>query len=105
MRGTLASMTVVMLAGIGSGIAVSDAAAGALPKVEASTTASGLVENTAMRRYYRRHGYVTEVPGERAVVVPREPAVVVVRPTNCGEFKYWDGMTCVDKRYTERHFK
>jgi hypothetical protein len=96
MRGTLASMTVVMLAGIGSGIAVSDAA-GALPKVEASTTASGLVENTAMRRYYRRHGYVAEVPGERAVVV--------VRPTNCGEFKYWDGMTCVDKRYTERHFK
>ena len=26
------------------------------------------------------------------------PAVVPVRPANCGEFRYWNGATCVDAR-------
>jgi hypothetical protein len=104
MRNVLASLTVVMLAGIGSGFAVSDAAA--LPKVEASKVDSGLAENIGWRRDYRRYGHVAVAPRERyyrrhgtVAVEPSEPVVAVLGPGSCGEFKYWDGTTCVDKRY------
>jgi hypothetical protein len=110
MRNVLASLTVVMLAGIGSGFAVSDAAA--LPKVEASKVDSGLAENIGWRRDYRRYGHVAVAPRERyyrrhrtVAVEPSEPVVAVLGPGSCGEFKYWDGTTCVDKRHMERHFK
>ena len=109
MRSILASLTIVMAAGIGSGFAVSDAAA--LPKIETSKITSGLVEDIGMRRYYRRHGYVEVQPRERysrrhgtLAVEPRE-RVAVLRPGSCGEFKFWDGTTCLDKRHMERHFK
>jgi hypothetical protein len=48
-------------------------------------------------RYYRRHATVA--------VEPAAPRVAVLAPGSYGEFKYWDGTTCVDKRYMERHFK
>jgi hypothetical protein len=109
MRSILASLTIIMLAGIGSSFAVSNAAA--LPKIETSKVASGLVEDIGMRRYYRRHGYVAIEPRERysrrhgtVAVEPRE-RVAVLRPGSCGEFKFWDGTTCVDRRHMERHFK
>ena len=109
MRSILASMTVVMLAGIGSGIGVSNAAA--LPKIEASKVDSGLAENIGWRRE-RRHGYVAGTPRDRyyrrhrtAEMGPRVTVVTGPTPGSCGEFKYWDGTSCVDVRYMERHFK
>src|SRR5690554_6542896 len=60
MRSILALVTVLMLAGIGSGVAVNDAAE--LPKFEASKVTSELVENIGWRRDSRRHGYVAIAP-------------------------------------------
>ena len=108
MRSILALATVLTLAGIGSGVAVSDAAA--LPKFEASKVGSGLAENVGWRRDSRRPGYVTIAPRERyfrrapIMAEPEDSAAIVLMPGSCGEFKFWNGTTCVDKRYMDRHF-
>jgi len=35
-------------------------------------------------------------------VVEGAPVVVVpVRPASCGEFRYWNGVACVDARYND----
>jgi hypothetical protein len=95
MRKGFAFASVCLLIGIVSAFALTNAVAGPVPKITASNATSGFVAETGLRRYYRSQEYIA----------PRERAVIVVRPTNCGEFHYWDGMQCVDARYTERHFK
>jgi hypothetical protein len=59
MRSIVASITMVMLAGIGSGFAVGSAAA--LPKIEAANVDSSLATDIGWRRDYRR-GQVTVAP-------------------------------------------
>jgi hypothetical protein len=109
MRSIVASITIVMLAGIGSGFAAGSVAA--LSKIEAARVDSSLATDIGWRRAYRR-GQVTVAPRDRyyrrhatVAVEPAVPRVAVLAPGSCGEFKYWDGTTCVDKRYMERHFK
>jgi glycosyltransferase involved in cell wall biosynthesis len=92
MRKSFAFASVCLLIGIVSAFALTNAVARPVPKITASNATSGLVAETGLQRYYRSQEYIA----------PRERAV---RPTNCGEFHYWDGMRCVDARYTERHLK
>jgi hypothetical protein len=73
--------------------------ADAAPAVTGMQDRPAMVNNVAMYRQYRRSA--EPLPAERydgAIAVPAP--VVVVRPTSCGLYKYWNGMTCVDARYT-----
>jgi hypothetical protein len=108
MRSIVASITVVMLAGIGCGFTVGSATA--LPKIEAAKVDSVLAKDVGWRRDARRGQVVG--PRERyhrrdATVAPESaaPRVAVLGPGSCGEFKYWDGSTCIDTRYMKRHFE
>jgi hypothetical protein len=109
MRSVLASLTVAVLAGIGSGLAIGDASA--LPRIESLDVISGVTENVGWRRYYRRHGDLALMPRQRylpreapVTAAPEKTTVVVLGPGGCGEFKFWDGTRCMDKRYMEQHF-
>ena len=94
------------------GAARHDAEASPLPIVSNPVAAQSLLEETGWRRRSRRQPYGTVVvvpnPGvdvETDVEVdvePGEPAVIVLpppRPASCGEYRYWNGVACVDARY------
>jgi hypothetical protein len=57
------------------------------------------------RRYWRRNGYppdmAPDAAPDSAVVMESEdgPVLVPLRPTSCGQYRYWDGTRCVDARY------
>ncbi len=100
MRRVYALAVASAAAGLLIGTAPSPQAA-PLAGLAAPETAIGIVEKTGMyRRYYRR-----AVPSEQfdgtVVGEAGPPAVVVVRPANCGQYKYWNGTTCADARYTD----
>jgi hypothetical protein len=83
----------------------------------ASQAASSPVQHAGWRRYCRRHGCGPDVVYPGAVVAPDgeagidaevdiesdAPAMIVLppRPLSCGQYRYWDGRTCVDARYTD----
>ena len=88
------------------GLAPHSAMAGPLPAAEDLIVKPSVVEKTQYaRRYYRRQLRRGYVPG--AVVVT--PPVVVapgaifvpLRPTSCGQYRYWNGVACVDARYND----
>jgi hypothetical protein len=111
---------IVILAATAGLVAASAPGQAAPGPVLAATPAGAgsLIENVQLfpRRYYRLHPYAA--PG--AVVAPVVPAVPVVtapapvpgtavegapavvmvpaRPASCGEFRYWNGVACVDAR-------
>lgn len=112
-------MLIAMLAGI-AGILVAGTSSRAAPvPVLAATpaTAGGIVQKVQLfpRRYYRNHPYapgavvvpvvpavpVIPAPVPGAAVVEGAPVVVMVpaRPASCGEYRYWNGVACVDARY------
>ncbi|HSD92247.1 MAG TPA: hypothetical protein VLB11_04390 [Methyloceanibacter sp.] len=113
---------VAMLAAILTGSAIllgSSGQAGAGPAVVASPAASqSFTEKAGWRRYCRRYGCGPDVVYPGAVVVPEAeaefdaeaeiesdaPAVIVLpppRPLSCGQYRYWNGVRCVDARYTD----
>lgn len=101
MRSVLALVTALGLGGFAFGL-TSDPAQSAPAAVIASPDASeAIVENVAM---YRRH-YRSAVPADPyddTMVGEAVPApVIVLRPTSCGVYKYWNGVACVDARYTD----
>ncbi len=62
------------------------------------------------RRYWRRNDSppVVDVDpnvviedDDDAVVVEREIIVVPLRPSSCGQYRYWNGNRCVDARYND----
>lgn len=86
------------------GLAPRVAMAGPLPSVADLTVKPGVVEKTQYtRRYYRRQLRRGYVPGAVVVTPPVlvEPGMVIVplRPTSCGQYRYWNGVACVDARY------
>lgn len=122
------AILVAVLAGSGAillgvnGQATAGPAAVAAPA--ASPSQSVIEEAGYRRRYCRRYGCGPEVilpgaeviPGEEVVpgaeVIPGAevdldvdvPAVVVLpppRPLSCGQYRYWNGVACVDARYTD----
>jgi hypothetical protein len=64
----------------------------------------GLAENAGyLRRQYRRQlrrdGYIPEATPYAPAVVGDEVVLVPVRPSSCGEYRYWNGVRCADARY------
>lgn len=102
----------VAAAGGGLGLGLSSHDAEALPSLVLSAPVAmpspiANVQYYARRPWWRRQGPVV-VPREAVETDPNlaegglEPPVVrivPVRPTSCGEFRYWDGDSCVDARY------
>ncbi len=83
-----------------------------------AVASQSLVEEAGWRRYCRRYGCGPEVVLPGVEVVPGAemdgdvdgdvevdvPAVVVLpppRPLSCGQYRYWNGVACVDARYTD----
>lgn len=107
----------VAIGGIGFGFASHDAEALPLPVASASVTAPDIIVETGpWRRQWRRapYGPVVVVPNTGVVVDPEvdvdvevevgAPAVIVLpppRPASCGQYRYWNGVRCVDARYNE----
>lgn len=87
------------------GISSRGAMAGPLPAIADLTVKSGVVEKTQYsRRYYRRQLRRGYVPGAVVVTPPAlvtPGAVILVRPTSCGQYHYWNGVACVDARYND----
>ncbi|MGD9503160.1 MAG: hypothetical protein AB7V40_11820 [Methyloceanibacter sp.] len=110
MRRIVTLMVVAAAGGLGLGLSSHDAEA--LPSSVISApvaTPSAIVDVQyyARRPWWRRQGPVV-VPREAVETDPNlaegglNPpvvAIVPVRPTSCGEFRYWDGDRCVDARY------
>src|SRR3990170_4943862 len=108
MRHALIVSLAFIASGIVLGVAPSNATVGPLQTVAAWNVDSGPVEKVDYwRRYYRRHGYDPVPDGPPPIIVEEAPAVltepqvmiVPVRPVSCGQYRYWDGETCVDARY------
>ena len=108
---------VAVAAGTYIGLGASPEAA-ALPAVRVidAVATPALVEETGWRRQWRRapYGPVVVVPNAGVVADPGvevdvevdagAPAIIVLpppRPTSCGQYRYWNGVRCVDARYND----
>lgn len=89
---------------------VSSQAAPMQVRAAAVPATAGLIQKVDYwHRYYRQHGYPppavvpvapAPVPIAPAPVVEGAAVVVVpARPISCGQYHYWNGVTCVDARY------
>jgi hypothetical protein len=115
----LTVMAAVAGGGLCVGIASQDAAAVPSPTLSgpvATPTAAATVQYYT-RRQWRRRGPVVVVPNTAVAVDPdvevgvddlpegslNPPviAIVPVRPSSCGQYRYWNGNRCVDARYND----
>jgi hypothetical protein len=109
-------LTALFLGSFVVAAAPGDAGAGPLPALSAAHTAPGIVEAVDFtRRYWRRYckfngcdpddmigaPVVTPQIVDEVMVTPDGSTVVVVplRPSSCGQYRYWNGSTCIDARY------
>ena len=101
-----------------SSIGASPAAALPSARVIDAVATPALVEETGWRRQWRRapYGPVVVVPNAGVVADPEvdvevdvevdagAPAIIVLpppRPSSCGQYRYWNGVRCVDARYND----
>ena len=86
------------------------APATSLPSIASLDAASTAVQQVDWRRrYYRRNGVWPRGPrpyvdGDVVVDAYDDDDVVVVvplRPASCGQYRYWNGVACVDARYND----
>lgn len=110
MRPLLTSAAVLIAGGLIYGACADDARAGPLPSLASVSVASTAVETVGWRRrYWRRYGVwppvVPPAAGEDVVVEMDDDGDTVIiaplRPLSCGEYHYWNGVTCVDARYND----
>lgn len=104
MHRSLRSFLVALVGFFIVGLAPHSAMAGPLPILTDLSVKSNVVEKTQYsRRYYRRQLRRGYVPGAVVVtppvVVEGGPIIVPLRPTSCGQYRYWNGIACVDARY------
>ena len=104
MRRSLVFFLVALVGAFIAALAPRSAAAGPLPVLTDLSVKSNAVEKAQYsRRYYRRQlrrGYVPPVVVVPPVVIEGGPMIVVpLRPTSCGQYRYWNGVACVDARY------
>jgi hypothetical protein len=93
-----------------------DAGAGPLPAISAPTAPGIVAAVDYTRRYWRRYcrdngcdpddmiaasPVVAPRVVDEVIVTPDGGTVVVVplRPRSCGQYRYWNGSTCIDARY------
>jgi len=114
MRQVLIAMLAVT-AGLIFSVGSSQATPGPVLTAPPSAVDGDMVQKVQLfpRRYYRRNGpgpyavppavvVVPPVVVETPIIdgVPVAPIVVLPpRPASCGEFRYWNGVACVDARY------
>ena len=111
MRHVLTLTAMIIGGSIGFGFSSQYVAAAPLPSVSALIALHTQIETVGYwKRYWRRYGYGPDVVIPDAdvdvdVEVDADaPAVVVLpppRPLSCGQYRYWNGMACVDARYTD----
>jgi hypothetical protein len=118
MRHIFLVMTAFIGGGLVAGVAPQSTMAAPFPQLAAGASAASAVETVGYWRRYCRYNdcsgtpdvdvdvVVPAVPAPvvvpSPVVVPENPpviAIVPVRPVSCGEFRYWNGIACVDARY------
>ncbi len=84
--------------------------AGPLSSMGSLSVSNPALEKVGWReRYYRRHGVWPKASrrvwprASRGVIENSDGVVVIVpaRPGSCGEYHYWNGVACVDARYTD----
>ncbi|HUU24230.1 MAG TPA: hypothetical protein VMW68_01500 [Methyloceanibacter sp.] len=110
MRILVTSAAALIAGSLVLGLDAGTANAGPLPAMSALSIDASVVETVGWReRYYRRNGVWPRGP-RRAVdddvlVAPIGGDDVVIiappRPRSCGEFRYWNGVACVDARYND----
>lgn len=85
------------------------------PSVETAKGAQALTTVGWRRRYWRRYGRWPDGPRaefedfegqdfEGDAVVTADGDIIIIaprRPRSCGLYHYWDGVACVDARYTD----
>jgi len=111
MRQVLIAMLAVT-AGLIFSVGSSQATPGPVLTAPPSAVDGDMVQKVQLfpRRYYRTHPYavppavvvVPPVVVETPIIdgVPVAPVIVLPpRPASCGEFRYWNGVACVDARY------
>jgi hypothetical protein len=104
MRRSLVFFLVALVGAFIAALAPRSAAAGPLPVLTDLSVTSNVVEKAQYaRRYYRRQlrrGYIPPAVVVPPVVIEGGPVIVVpLRPTSCGQYRYWNGVACVDARY------
>ena len=109
----LLTLAAVLFTGLVVGLGSGSASAGPLPALSTPSLDTTAVETVGWReRYYRRTGVWPTGPrndplagnavAEDVIVTPSGEVVVVpLRPLSCGEYRYWNGVACVDARYTD----
>jgi hypothetical protein len=97
-----------MAGGLIFGLGADRAGAAPLPSIAALNADASAAETVGWRRRYYRRGYLPPpgavVDPDAAVIVDDDDGVVVVvplRPASCGEFRYWNGVACVDARFND----
>ncbi len=109
MRPVLISAAALVAGGLACSLGPDSATAAPLPAMSTPSAELGTVQTIGWRdRYYRRTGVwptgprSNPVPAD-VVIAPDGTAVVVapLRPLSCGEYRYWNGMACVDARYND----
>ena len=108
----LTLMTVIAGGSLCLGLSSHDAEALPSSTISAPAAMPSAIANAqyyARRPWFRRRGPVV-VPKEAIETDPNlaegglNPpivAIVPVRPTSCGEYRYWNGNRCVDARYND----
>jgi hypothetical protein len=106
MRFVLTSAAALIAGALLFGAGTTGATAAPLPSIAAFAADASAAETVGWRRrYYRRNGYPAGAvvdPGA-AVIIDDDDDIVVVplRPASCGEFRYWNGVACVDARFND----
>src|SRR5262249_60364958 len=110
MRPTAFAMTVFIGCGVLASPTSQSAVAAPLPQLADGARGASVIETVGYWKRYCRYNDCTgtnvvvvptpAVPAVPAapVVVPPVIAVVPLRPVSCGEYRYWNGTTCVHAR-------
>lgn len=109
MRLFLTSAAILAAGGLAFGLSADSASAGPLLTMSAPSIDARVVQPVRWRdRYYRRTGVwptgPRSNPAPADVVVAADGTAVIVaplRPASCGEYRYWNGVACVDARYND----
>ncbi len=87
-----------------AGLLPGEVSAGPRPALTGLSVEPSMVEQAGyLRRQYRRqlrrYGYIPEATPYAPAVVGDQVVLVPLRPSSCGEYRYWTGTRCADARY------